>query len=208
MTCLHEFPLAAGAVLVLGLLFEHGAYAGPVSQGANFHHTQWTSENGVGSVFDIQQSPDGYLWLTTSRGVLRFDGVQFQTVADATYGGVDTNEIDSVYLPSSGGLWLTTMSAGLLYWKDGRLTAFPDRRCTPTRKMGRLAEDRDGSLWVQGAAGLFHLRGSVCEQAGVEIQRDRPRLLRRNLRGFREALPVCCGRVPAAWFAAWCLHNL
>jgi len=60
------------------------------------------------------------------------------------------------------------MSSGLLFWKDGRLTAFPDRRCTPTRKMGRLVEDRDGSLWVQGAAGLFHLRGSVCEQAGAE----------------------------------------
>jgi len=60
------------------------------------------------------------------------------------------------------------MSAGMLFWKDGQLTAFPDRRCTPTRKRGRLVEDHDGSLWVQGAAGLFHLRGSVCEQAGVE----------------------------------------
>src|SRR5262249_31182418 len=106
--------------------------------------------------------------LTTSRGVLRFDGVRFQTVAAATYGAVDINDIDSAFHVSSGGLWLTTMSAGLLFWKDGRLTAFPDRRCTPTRKMGRVVEDRDGSLWVQGAAGLFHLRGSVCEQVGVE----------------------------------------
>src|SRR2546428_12163610 len=30
----------------------------------------WTSANGLGAVFDIQQSSDGYLWLTTSRGVL------------------------------------------------------------------------------------------------------------------------------------------
>ena len=87
---------------------------------------------------------------------------------DATYGAVHSSEIDSVLLPSSGGLWLTTESAGLLFWKDGRLTTFPDRRCTPTRKMGRLIEDRDGSLWVQAAAGLFHLRGSVCEQVGVK----------------------------------------
>jgi ligand-binding sensor domain-containing protein len=32
--------------------------------------------------------------------------------------------------------------------------------------MGRLVEDRDGSLWIQGAGGLFHLQGSACEEAG------------------------------------------
>ena len=158
----------AGALPIFGLLSEREAFAGPIAQAASFHHTKWTSENGLGSVFDIQQSPDGYLWLTTSKGVLRFDGVRFQSVAEATNGAVDINEIDSVFLPSSGGLWLSTTSAGLLFWKDGRLTEFPDRHCTPTRKMGRLVEGYDGSLWVQGAAGLFHLRGSVCEQAGVK----------------------------------------
>ena len=42
---------------------------------AHFHHTMWTSENGLGAVVDIEQAPDGYLWLTTSTGVFRFDGV-------------------------------------------------------------------------------------------------------------------------------------
>src|ERR1700722_5021364 len=132
------------AFLILRLLSPvHAAFR------ADFHHTDWTSENGIGAVFDIQQSSDGYLWLTTSRGVLRFDGVRFQSVAEATYGAVDVNEIDSVFLPSSGSLWLTTVGAGLLFWKDGQLTAFPDRRCTPTRKQGKLVEDQDGSLWGQ-----------------------------------------------------------
>jgi ligand-binding sensor domain-containing protein len=153
--------LAAAAVLFLGRL--------PASPSPdNFHHTKWTSENGIGAVFNLQQSADGYLWLTTSRGVFRFDGVRFQTVAEALRGAVDTNEIDSVYHPPSGGLWLTTTSAGLLFWKNERLTTYPDRRCTPTRKMGRLVEDLDGSLWVQGAGGLFRLRGSTCEQIGVK----------------------------------------
>ena len=58
------------------------------------HHTEWTSENGLGAVFDIQQSSDGFLWLTTSRGVLRFDGVRFQNVEEATHGAVHFNEID------------------------------------------------------------------------------------------------------------------
>jgi len=152
----------AGALLILVLLSVSG-WAATNAQAPNFHHTKWTSENGVGSVFDLQRDADGFLWLTTSRGVLRFDGVRFRTVTEATFGAVEMNEIDSVFVPRSGGLWLTTMSAGLLRWKDGRLTAFPDRRCTPTRKMGRIVEDQDGSLWVQDGVGVFLWRGSGCE---------------------------------------------
>ncbi len=132
---------------------------------ADFHHTEWT---GIGSVFDIKQSADGFLWLTTSKGVFRFDGVRFQSVEEATLGAAHANEIDSVFLSKSGGLWLSTESAGLLFWKDGALTEVRDRRCTPTRKQGKVIEDSDGSLWVQGAAGLFHFKGRSCEQMGVK----------------------------------------
>ncbi len=131
----------------------------------DFHHTDW---RGLGAVFDLKQSSEGYIWLTTSRGVLRFDGVRFQSIEEVTRGAVRNSEIDSVFLASSGGLWLTTEGAGVLLWKDGRLTNFPDRRCTPARKQGKLIEDRDGSLWVQATAGLFRLRGNVCEQVGAE----------------------------------------
>ena len=136
----------------------------PVLRGLiDFHHTEW---GGLGAVFDIKQSPEGYLWLTTSKGVFRFDGVRFQTLEEVTRGAVREGEIDSVFLASSGGLWLPTEGAGLLFWKDGRLTNFPDRRCTPSRKQGQIIEDKDGSLWVQATAGLFRLHGSVCEQIG------------------------------------------
>ena len=154
-----------GAALIPALISPlSAADARPELAGVNFHHTEW---NGLGAVFDIKQSSEGYLWLTTSRGVLRFDGVRFQSVEEVTRGAVHTSEIDSVFLSSNGGFWLTTEGAGLLFWKDGRLTNFPDRRCTPSRKQGKLIEDRDGSLWVQATAGLFHLRGQVCEQVGA-----------------------------------------
>jgi signal transduction histidine kinase/ligand-binding sensor domain-containing protein len=161
-----KFGCLLSTSLILGLFSEvRGAAATAAGAPADFHHTEW---NDVGAVFDIKQSSEGYLWLTTSNGVLRFDGVRFQSVAEATLGAARDSEIDSVFPSSSGGLWLTTEGAGLLFWKDGRLTEFRDRRCTPTRKMGKLVEDRDGSLWVQGAGGLFHLRGLVCEAVGPE----------------------------------------
>src|ERR1700735_241094 len=155
MALFHKLGRVVAAVLIAGV----GSHA---CAAEDFHHTEW---NGLGAVFDIKQSSEGYLWLTTSKGVLRFDGVRFQSVEEVTRGAARDSEIDSVFLSSSGGLWLTTEGAGLLFWKDGRLSDFPDRRCTPTRKQGKLIEDRDGSFWVQAAAGLFHLRGLRCESA-------------------------------------------
>lgn len=156
------FPLGLIAVFCAGA--SAAAVDSPFHPESAFHHTGWS---GLGAVFDLKQSPDGYLWLTTSKGVLRFDGVRFESIEQVTRGAVQVNEIDSVFLSSSGGLWLTTEGAGLLLWKDGRLTAFPDRRCTPVRKQGKIVEDREGTLWVQATAGLFRLRGSVCEQVGA-----------------------------------------
>jgi len=166
-TASRKFGWLLGVTLIPGLLLHlRGAVAGPAGRGVtDFHHTEW---NGLGAVFDLKQSSEGYLWLTTSKGVLRFDGVRFQSLEEVTPGAVQDSEIDSVFLSSYGGLWLTTEGGGLLFWKDGRLSTFPDRRCTPTRKQGQLVEDRDGSLWVQAKAGLFRLRGSVCEQIGAE----------------------------------------
>ena len=164
--CLRNFGWFICAALVLALFSRpiRASVDAAVGRVTAFHHTGW---NGLGAVFDLKKSPEGYLWLTTSKGVLRFDGARFQSIAEVTRGAVHDDEIDSVFMSSSGGLWLTTQGAGLLLWKDGQLTEFPDRRCTPIRKQGKIVEDRDGTLWVQATAGLFRLRGS-CEQVGPE----------------------------------------
>jgi signal transduction histidine kinase/ligand-binding sensor domain-containing protein len=161
-----EWLLAA----ILLLTNAAGGYAAwaSVPEATDFHHDMWTSENGLGAVFDIQQAADGYLWVTTSTGVFRFDGVRFQSVEEATDGAVHNREIHAVFLSSSGGVWLKTRAAGLLFWKNGRLTTFTDRRCTPVLQMEGIAEDMDGGLWLQASGGLFRMRGSVCQQIGPE----------------------------------------
>ena len=77
---LQKFGWVLGVSLIPGLVSAAGgATVAPYGASANFHHTEW---NDVGAVFDIKQSPEGYLWLTTSNGVLRFDGVRFQSVGE------------------------------------------------------------------------------------------------------------------------------
>jgi ligand-binding sensor domain-containing protein len=156
---LQKVSWLAGMALMLRLVanvHEPDAWASPRRM-TEFHHRMWTSDNGIGAVFDIQQASNGYLWLTTSTGVFRFDGVRFQSVEEVTNGAVQNHEIHSVFLSSSGGVWLKTRADGLLFWKDERLTVFYDRRCTPALQMEGLAEDRDGSfklaVWSERDAG-------------------------------------------------------
>jgi signal transduction histidine kinase len=101
--------------------------------------------------------------------VLRFDGIRFQPLEEVTNGAIRNDEVLSVLIAKTGRLWLTTRTAGLLSWKDQQVTVDPvGRRCISAALTDGMAEDRDGSLWVRGISGLYHVRGSTCEQIGIE----------------------------------------
>lgn len=131
----------------------------------DIHHNSWTSERGVGAVFDIQQDRNGYLWLTTANGIVRFDGVNFQTLEEATSDAVHSYDISSVLLTPSGKTWFTTRTAGLVLLEGGNKVDYPfDPRCISRGANGAMVEDVDGSLWVRALSGLYHLEGHSCKQ--------------------------------------------
>ncbi len=158
--------LRSCAVAVLWLLFAEAPGLGRELLG--FHHTSWTSENGLGSVKYLHQAKDGYLWLTTSKGVFRFDGVRFQSIDDASHGMARNKELDSAFPARAGGLWLSTQRQGMVRWNGDGLQSFPDRRCTPSRGDGRIVEAPDGSLWIRSSAGLGHLHRGTCRMSGPD----------------------------------------
>jgi PAS domain S-box-containing protein len=128
-----------------------------------YHHTAWTIENGRSAVWAVQQAPNGFLWLTTPTGVFRFDGLRFESTDEVTNRQVHNADIVTVFLSSSGGVWLTTRTRGLLLWKDNRVTNYPDPRCVPAAEDG-IVEDREGALWIAASSGLFRLKNGNCEQ--------------------------------------------
>jgi PAS domain S-box-containing protein len=150
------------AMLLFGVITRRAVAYDHILQG--YHHTARTIENGISAVWTIQQAPNGFLWLTTPTGVFRFDGVRFESTDEVTNRQVHNADIVTVFPSPSGGVWLTTRTQGLLLWKDNRVTNYPDRRCTPAQGLDGIVEDRDGSLWIAGSAGLFRLKNGNCEQ--------------------------------------------
>jgi signal transduction histidine kinase/DNA-binding response OmpR family regulator/ligand-binding sensor domain-containing protein len=79
----------------------------------------WTIVDGLptSTVQDIAQTPDGYLWLSTTGGLARFDGVRFETFGLAQ--GLPSNRFQGLAVGRDGTLWISSEDANLIRW-DGR----------------------------------------------------------------------------------------
>jgi ligand-binding sensor domain-containing protein len=115
--------MLTGALLACG----SPTYAlNPALDISQYGHTAWTIRDGffTSRVTTIAQTPDGYLWLGTESGLLRFDGMR--TVRWQPRGGerLPSESISNLMVAHDGRLWIGT-SAGLASWKDGRLVTYP-----------------------------------------------------------------------------------
>jgi len=113
----------------------------------------WTTENGLpqNSVQAILQTREGYLWLGTQEGLVRFDGVRFTVFNKANTPELKDENIRALCEDEGGNLWIGTDNGHLLRSKNGELTSvhlFQGRVAT-------IIKDQVGSLWIgAGNAGL------------------------------------------------------
>jgi ligand-binding sensor domain-containing protein len=96
----------------------------------------------------IARTRDGYLWLGTEEGVVRFDGTGFRVYDSATTPELPRHNVIRLLASRQGGLWIGTMEGGLV-WTDGeRFRRYTRRDGLAEEVVSALLEDRDGSLWV------------------------------------------------------------
>ena len=117
-------------------------------------------ENGLpqNTVQAIAQTRDGFLWLGTEAGLVRFDGAGFQLFDRTTDPRLPGNDVRCLLESSDGALWIGT-SDGLARMKDGGVTAFTTDQGLPANGIRALIETSDKVLWSWTDAGLAHLVG-------------------------------------------------
>src|SRR4029453_14950407 len=76
------------------------------------------------SVQDVAQTPDGYLWLATEEGLVRFDGIRFTVFDEGNTPGLRSRQIDVLTTGGEGALWMGTTGGGLARLKDGVFTPY------------------------------------------------------------------------------------
>src|SRR3974390_3066117 len=113
---------------------------------SQYAHTAWTVREGfsLGNIYAIAQTPDGYLWLASELGLVRFDGVRFIRWHPPAGQQLSMQYVNSLLVTRDGTLWIGTMG-GLASWDGARLTGYPD---VGPDFIASLFEDHEGTLWV------------------------------------------------------------
>ncbi len=134
-----------------------------------FHHTAWTlKDGGPGQISAIAQTSDGYLWLGTSSGLFRFDGLRFERVERRGDVRLRANNIFSLATTDDGGLWVGYTLGGATFIQGDRIHNYGEAEGLPVRTIYRFAKDLDGRLWAITSAGLRRFDG----KRWLELEKD------------------------------------
>jgi ligand-binding sensor domain-containing protein len=94
---------------------------------SQYAHSAWRLQDGAfgGTPNAISQTTDGYIWIGTQAGLMRFDGVQFLVWTSPDGKHLPSSQVTSLLGARDGSLWIG-MEGGLSRWDKGTLT---DYRC-------------------------------------------------------------------------------
>jgi ligand-binding sensor domain-containing protein len=124
----------------------------PISQ---FSHENWQTVNGLpqNSVQAVVQTRDGYLWIGTQEGLVRFDGVRFTVYGSRNTPQFRINHVEALLEARDGTLWIGTFGGGLISLRDGQFRLYRTTDGLSSDSVMDLAEDFDGAIWIATEGG-------------------------------------------------------
>jgi len=150
---------------------QHAYKEGPLSN--DYIIDQWTVEDGlpVNSIYAVQQISDGYLWLATHDGLVRYDGIEFKTYTNAEYPGLKSNRIFYIQGALDGSIILKHEGPHISRFKDGSFTHLLslDISVSGNAVNSHLYKDSAGTIWLGGDDGIYVYRRDSLERAYPDL---------------------------------------
>jgi ligand-binding sensor domain-containing protein/signal transduction histidine kinase len=119
----------------------------------------WHPEEGLpnNALSDVIQARDGYLWIATWAGAVRFDGVRFTPVLR----NLPNDHVRALLETSNGTMWVSVSGAGLVRLRDGRVDhIFTTADGLAGADVRAIVEDARGRIWAGTEAGLSVIDGN------------------------------------------------
>ena len=108
---------------VVGVCLVNAACAlDPSRAVSQYVHDKWGANRGFlgGTVYAISQSDDGYLWIGTERGLVRFDGIAFTLIQRPLPDSPPIGAVRGLVSDAEGNLWIRVDGPHLLHYREGR----------------------------------------------------------------------------------------
>lgn len=136
-------------------------FAAQTEELSNQTQVLYNSQNGLPTSESnaVCQTKDGYIWIGSYGGLLRYDGVRFVNFSKAE-DGIAAAGIRSLYEDEEGVLWIGTNDKGMYSYSDGKFEKYSSDS-EDLNSVRCFAEANDGTLYVGTATGLAKLNGNV-----------------------------------------------
>ncbi len=120
---------------------------------AQYGYDVWTADDGLPQniIRGIGQTSDGYLWIVTLDGLVRFDGVRFTVFNKDNTSGIASNRFRAMYQDKNGDLWLCNEAGGLTRYHNGSFRAYGTQDGIPGYVVDGLTGDDAGHFWILSA---------------------------------------------------------
>ncbi|MBX7152239.1 hypothetical protein K1X84_11390 [bacterium] len=122
---------------------------------AQYSHNTWQTDEGLpqNTIYCILQTHDGFLWLGTHEGLVRFNGLTFTIFDRTNTKEILSNQILALFEDKQHNLWIGTGN-GLLSMKNGRFKRYSTKEGLPHDVVSAIAQDTSGNVWAGTNAGL------------------------------------------------------
>ncbi|MBX7174096.1 MAG: hypothetical protein K1X72_24200 [Pyrinomonadaceae bacterium] len=128
---------------------------------------RWTTDEGLpqNSVINLTQSRDGYIWVATYGGIVRFDGVRMKVFNRSNTKGLDESRFIKVVEDKAGRIWFLSDSLTFIKYENGTFTTFKEGIDYQGKFRGYLPNtDIDGSLIFSTDKGHFRYQNNRFEK--------------------------------------------
>src|SRR6266478_117618 len=154
-------------LLFLSVVSEaRAAVVDPALHISQYAHTAWRIQDGVfsGAPNVITQTTDGYLWIGTQAGLVRFDGVRFVSWTPPDGKHLPSSNVTSLLGARDGSLWIG-MEGGLSHWDNRELTNY----LIEPERINSIIEDHSGTVWFVRSRGS-DAAGGLCQIIGTGMR--------------------------------------
>jgi signal transduction histidine kinase/ligand-binding sensor domain-containing protein len=125
----------------------------------------WLTDDGLpdNCVTGVAQTGDGYLWVGTRGGLLRFNGVDFTAMPVPDVPGVLNRVVRMMMLDRAGRMWLEMDRGPVVCMGPEGARAYGQKEGLPDLRVAAMAEDREGGVWIAFSNMLCRIKDGRCK---------------------------------------------
>ncbi len=127
----------------------------PTGDGEGYAAVVYNNTNGLptSEANAIAETKEGFLWIGSYSGLIRYDGSTFERI-DSTTG---VTSVVSLYVDSKERLWIGTNDNGVAYMEKGKINFYKDVEGLKSSSIRSIVEDKEGNIFIATTYGLGYI---------------------------------------------------